>query len=526
MAKKYVLDGYTTPAGITDAAGVKKMQQELGVTADGVWGPQTQNAYNRYLSARMDGISDSYYPNNENNARMRDVSAPYHSQSTQYQNIRGISDPYFSNGDSFVAYTDYLNERAQRNKSAAYNEPVIETKVRNSLGGENGTQKKQEEWMKRVSSSLPGASTLGTGQNPWGGSMPYTQDPMDILAQRNAAQQAANGFGAFRLAAQKSDEEMKRRENAKKAIEAGEDAAKTNGFSAGLMPVPQYGASGNPALSSFPANSATPQEILAEVDRQRQIANSMGAFRLAAQKSDAESARRAGVKSATDSGQAVAQANGYSAGLMPVPQYGQNPAVGSAPYGVYPVSPTLPWQSPEYSSPSRGGEPVDVGDAVDIAGFSLNQIGEEVGQSFSKAGGEVLGTIGDIIGLVNLGSIVSEDLHDDGKIGIKTGTAVSGAIGSVVGNAIGTALVMLVGAGLGIATGGLAIPAFIGGLVVSGLGEKFATDMVMTAYGRFTNPDSERVAEQMEHANYLMDDLAEYAKDNRISSSMPVPVFY
>ena len=441
MAKNYVLDGYTTPAGVTDTESVKKMQRMLGVTADGVWGPQSQRAYD----TRMDGISDSYYPNNEKNARMRDVSAPYHSQSTQYQNIRGISDPYFSGGDEYVGYTEYLNERAQRNNSSADDEPVIEVQVRKSLGGGNSTQKKQEEWMKQVSASLPGASTVGTGKNPWGGSMPYTQDPYDILAQRTAAQQATNGFGAFRLAAQKSDEEMLRRENGKKAIDTGKDA------------VEKYG---------------------------------------------------------------------LSTGTMPVPQYGLNPAAGSTTYNVYPVSPTLPWQSPDYSGPSHGGEPVDFGDAVDIAGFSLNQIGEEVGQSFSKAGGEVLGTIGDILGLVNFGNTVNEDLNDDGKIGIKTGTAVSGAIGSVVGNAIGTALVLLVGAGLGIATGGLAIPAFIGGLVVSGLGEEFATDMAMTAYDRFTHPDPERVAEQMEHANYLMGDLAEYATDNRISSSMPVPVFY
>ena len=80
--------------------------------------------------------------------------------------------------------------------------------------------------------------------------MPYTQDPYDILAQRTAAQQAVNGFGAFRLAAQKSDEEMLRRENGKKAIDTGKDAAKTYGSSAGLMPVPQYGQ--NPATGSMP----------------------------------------------------------------------------------------------------------------------------------------------------------------------------------------------------------------------------------------------------------------------------------
>ena len=37
MGKKYVLDGYTTPAGVNDRE-VSNVQRMLGVTADGVWG--------------------------------------------------------------------------------------------------------------------------------------------------------------------------------------------------------------------------------------------------------------------------------------------------------------------------------------------------------------------------------------------------------------------------------------------------------------------------------------------------------
>ena len=517
MAKKYVLDGYTTPPGVTDSESVAKMQQMLGVKADGVWGPQTQRAYN----ARMDGISDSHYSNNEKNARMRDVSAPHYSQSTQYQNIRGISDPYFSGGDSFVTYTDYLNERAEKAKSAAADEPGIKTKVIRKLAQEYGAKEKPD-WAGYVSPFLPGASTLGTGQNPWGGSMPYAQDPHDILEKRNAAQQAANGFGAFRLAAQQADAESTRRASVKNAMQSGQEAARANGFPAGLMPVPQYGASGTPALSSFPANSATPHEILAEVDRKRQIANSMGAFRQAAQKSDAESARRADVKRAMESNQASAQANGYSAGMMPLPQYGQNPAAGYTPHDVYPVAPTLPWQPPDYSGPSHGGEPVDVGDALDVAGFFFDQNGKEAGQYVSEAAGKAIGYAGKFLDAVDLAKTINEDASDDGKIGIKTGAAVSG----MIGEALGSGLVAAIGIGLGISTGGLAIPLFIAGLAAAELGRMFFTAMAITAYDRFTNPDPERVAEQMENANYLMDDLAEYAKDNRISSSMPVPAFY
>jgi peptidoglycan hydrolase-like protein with peptidoglycan-binding domain len=127
----YVMAGYTTPAGVTDAEGVRKMQQMLGVKADGIWGPQTQRAYD----ARMDEISDSYYPNNEKNARMREVSASYHSNSTQYQAILGISDPAFSGGDSFVAYANYLNERAQRNESAVDDKPLSRRRYERTLRG-------------------------------------------------------------------------------------------------------------------------------------------------------------------------------------------------------------------------------------------------------------------------------------------------------------------------------------------------------------------------------------------------------
>ncbi len=426
MAKKYVLDGYTTPPGVTDSESVAKMQQMLGVKADGVWGPQTQRAYN----ARMDGISDSHYSNNEKNARMRDVSAPHYSQSTQYQNIRGISDPYFSGGDSFVTYMDYLNERAEKAKSAAADEPGIKTKVIRKLAQEYGAKEKPD-WAGYVSPFLPGASTLGTGQNPWGGSMPYAQDPHDILEKRNAAQQAANGFGAFRLAAQQADAESTRRASVKNAMQSGQEAARANGFPAGLMPVPQYGASGTPALSSFPANSATPHEILAEVDRKRQIANSMGAFRQAAQKSDAESARRADVKRAMESNQASAQANGYSAGMMPLPQYGQNPAAGSTPYDVA-------------SDTNKYIRDMDVDEYIDHIETmqAVADYAEAYGGVVGGAAGEALEIGGaatsGFIDALRLALVVDQDLHDeDKKLGLSTLTTAAGIFGGFIGGAVG-----------------------------------------------------------------------------------------
>ncbi len=46
---KFVLAGYETPKGINNAASVKTMQQKLGVTADGIWGPKTEAAYQKFL---------------------------------------------------------------------------------------------------------------------------------------------------------------------------------------------------------------------------------------------------------------------------------------------------------------------------------------------------------------------------------------------------------------------------------------------------------------------------------------------
>lgn len=202
MGKKYVLDGYTTPAGVTDAEGVKKVQQMLGVKADGVWGPQTQRAYN----ARMDGISEPDYPNNEKNARMRDVSPAYNFGGSQYKNILGISDPYFSGGDSFVAYADYLNERAQRNKEN--NGPTMADLrlTEQRLLKQSESRKKQEELI-----TYPVYQPSETQVVPYGNSeavtipaypvysyvtMPYeTRNTWDIPQATQSFQQINTAYG-------------------------------------------------------------------------------------------------------------------------------------------------------------------------------------------------------------------------------------------------------------------------------------------------------------------------------------------
>ncbi|MEA4970635.1 MAG: hypothetical protein VB051_08925 [Candidatus Pelethousia sp.] len=43
---KYYVNGYTAPTGINSKEEVKRVQASLGVKQDGIWGPQTQAAWN------------------------------------------------------------------------------------------------------------------------------------------------------------------------------------------------------------------------------------------------------------------------------------------------------------------------------------------------------------------------------------------------------------------------------------------------------------------------------------------------
>ena len=56
MASYYVT-GYTPPAGVTNSAQVRALQEQLGVKADGMWGPQTDAAYK---GANGSAIPQSY----------------------------------------------------------------------------------------------------------------------------------------------------------------------------------------------------------------------------------------------------------------------------------------------------------------------------------------------------------------------------------------------------------------------------------------------------------------------------------
>lgn len=66
MANYYV-KGYTPPTGIRSTEDVKREQRRLGVKADGIWGPNTQAAYNKQNSSSKPhgtSIKKTYSPPN------------------------------------------------------------------------------------------------------------------------------------------------------------------------------------------------------------------------------------------------------------------------------------------------------------------------------------------------------------------------------------------------------------------------------------------------------------------------------
>jgi len=57
----YYQSGYEPPAGIKSASDVKRKQKELGVEADGIWGTKTQAAYDKQNNARQSANPTSSY---------------------------------------------------------------------------------------------------------------------------------------------------------------------------------------------------------------------------------------------------------------------------------------------------------------------------------------------------------------------------------------------------------------------------------------------------------------------------------
>ncbi len=56
---QYYSTGYTPPTGANSATAVKEYQRMLGVAVDGIWGPNTQAAYDQYLSGQQSNSSQT-----------------------------------------------------------------------------------------------------------------------------------------------------------------------------------------------------------------------------------------------------------------------------------------------------------------------------------------------------------------------------------------------------------------------------------------------------------------------------------
>lgn len=72
---RYYMDGYTPPPDVTDGNAVREYQRRLGIKADGIWGPNTQAAYER--SAGGGNVFQDYYE-----SIMGGINIPYVSVST------------------------------------------------------------------------------------------------------------------------------------------------------------------------------------------------------------------------------------------------------------------------------------------------------------------------------------------------------------------------------------------------------------------------------------------------------------
>lgn len=112
----YYTSGYTPPAGITNAGQVKSMQKQLqnsgfsvGSTgADGIWGKNTQQAYEKYLKAGNKGVEASSYTPSA-------PSASYDPYAAQKAQINAQFDMQKANLDAQAAQLgdDYDRARGQ-----------------------------------------------------------------------------------------------------------------------------------------------------------------------------------------------------------------------------------------------------------------------------------------------------------------------------------------------------------------------------------------------------------------------------
>lgn len=89
----YYLKGYTTPDGVNSRADVREWQNKLGVKADGIWGPNTQAAYERYASASSMSKFQEYYDTIMGALNVPSISVSVPSKAELKEDISGYLRP-------------------------------------------------------------------------------------------------------------------------------------------------------------------------------------------------------------------------------------------------------------------------------------------------------------------------------------------------------------------------------------------------------------------------------------------------
>ena len=423
---------------------------------------------------------------------------------------------------------------------------------------EAGAKVALEHGLASGSMPLPQYGSQATPPTYSTGIMPANKDTsQQILTQRANKEKITNSMGGFKQAEQKADEKSAYWANADVAKDANRDVIQKYGLSAGTMPVSQYAS--QPTTSSYPtgimpANKDTPLQVLAQRTGQEQFAKSIGKFRQATQQADEKSAFWANANAFNEANRDVNQKYGLGAGTMPIQQYGsqttKQDAIGT-PNNVYLVPSTLPINNTQYV---KGTDTSGYLEYLDRTG-QIASIVESVGDFAKGEFGDFLSIGGKSLSLatsiVKFTTVLNQDLNDDDKeIGMPTLIAACGLLGNIAGEAVGYRAFGPVGA-----------------VVVGYLGEQLITkymednsepvsyEKALERTKRFTSPfmpknaqspqemlnarqarkqastgrgdaktleqQDEAHYEQLANAQFLMDDLSQYARDNRISSMMP-----
>lgn len=115
----YYLRGYTPPSTVTNKDSVKQIQQQLGVKADGVWGPKTDAAFRAAVQTAAQGTAtqSASYQNTQSGTRTSAYTTPAYTAGRTNSGYAGSG--YAGNGYAGNGYGNY-NSSASGSSGAAF----------------------------------------------------------------------------------------------------------------------------------------------------------------------------------------------------------------------------------------------------------------------------------------------------------------------------------------------------------------------------------------------------------------------